>query len=946
MTRALKISVVALIFAVAGVLASTPAEALLDKHECFFCHSLHGGTPTPGGSTDFVPENSATNIEVLCLGCHVNAIDGSQPPYNSDTDTDIAAPVQPHKTDDGSGRPEFHISCNECHEVHDNMPNWLGSHAVHADGSTNPALIGGELDGWVEGTNEKMVGREDPDGETPYAMVITKERDDDRDGVRDFGNPAIVQDCIETLVNDCFMTGKRHIVFENFDPETFGGTLHAYADHNEDGLIDASAIGMAANVSQKQLADVADGAVSGPSGDTYNLLSPGGLLPALPVDRYIIISGFADPGNNGVFLVTAENVGNEDYTVQREDGGTVGAAESGVAITVDEKPISQWDSLCQGCHTQTNNHSLATGSTADLTHNQGRRCTFCHEHQQCFDNNGTCSTAQHNDTRDLQVDGVTVPAPVFVDNSVTISVDVSNLGTRREAFDVRYFSDIEGFLGRSRVEAAAGASLLLTTLDWVPATVGVHEIKAEIYPVIFETVIDNNYDIATVSVTPPVFHDVAVTSVSAPGVIGQGSTVTVDIDVANPGTFAETFDVTLVSDNATPGNPGDDITLETWTGGTAVALGAGGSTTLNFNWDTTGATLGLHTLTATAAHDDGDGGTDINAGNDSADTTSEVKVPTHDVAVDQVTAPDPTLQGNTVTVSVDVSNQGTFDETFNVELFDDTEGGTVAVPIQSSGLLGPGETTTLNYDWTPTTLSTHSLRAVAATVTGETNTANNTQTTTAKVVAVPVIADHVESNNGGSGTSTTVNTTPTRPAGDVYIVVGTKDDDDAWVLPTPPDWGTPVYDVGMGAAARHTVWAFVGPDPVPASYTIDHDNEGTEFTFMHLTGADAVDIVDDGCEFGAPTASGTANPATAPAVTPDNGFTLVIRTFGADNDQFVGGSSEGTTIVNVGGGGNADVSLLVSHTDGPAGGVSTGTATATLAADDEWAAGTLCINPQ
>jgi hypothetical protein len=440
MTRALKIAIFGLIAAATGLLASTSAEALMEKHDCGFCHSLHGG-PTPGGSTSLVPENSPTNIEVLCLGCHINAVDGRN--FGTDTDADIADPVQPHKTDGGSGRAEFHISCNECHEVHDNMDNWLGSHPPHADGSTNPALIGGELDGWVEGTNEKMVGREDPDLETPFAMIITKEADYNRNGIRDFGNADIVPDCIETLVNDCFMTGKRHIVFENFDPETgsFGGTLHAYADHNEDGLIDTSTIGMAANVSEGRFG-VDDGVVFNPVGDTYDLQSASGFPDPLTVGGYIMVSGFANPGANGLFVVIAENDPSNDYTVEREDGGAVGAAEGPTPITVNDRPASQWDSLCQGCHTQTNNHSLATGSTADLTHNQGRRCTFCHEHQQCFDNNGTCSTAQHNDTRDLQVDGVTVPAPVFVDNSVTISVDVSNLGTRREAFDVRYFSEV------------------------------------------------------------------------------------------------------------------------------------------------------------------------------------------------------------------------------------------------------------------------------------------------------------------------------------------------------------------------------------------------------------------------------------------------------------------------------------------------------------------------
>ena len=56
----------------------------------------------------------------------------------------------------------------------------------------------------------------------------------------------------------------------------------------------------------------------------------------------------------------------------------------------------------------------------------------------------------------------------------------------------------------------------------------------------------------------------------------------------------------------------------------------------------------IDTPTATAAHDNGDGGTDSNAGNESANTTSTVA--THDVAVTAVTASPSVDQGQTVNV--------------------------------------------------------------------------------------------------------------------------------------------------------------------------------------------------------------------------------------------------------------------------------------------------------
>lgn len=88
-----------------------------------------------------------------------------------------------------------------------------------------------------------------------------------------------------------------------------------------------------------------DGAVVGPSGDTYDLESPGSALPALNVNDYIRIGGFANAQNNGLFIVTAVNVSTSDYTVRRVDGENVGAAESGVTITVDQNPYNSPDAI-------------------------------------------------------------------------------------------------------------------------------------------------------------------------------------------------------------------------------------------------------------------------------------------------------------------------------------------------------------------------------------------------------------------------------------------------------------------------------------------------------------------------------------------------------------------------------------------------------------------------
>jgi hypothetical protein len=90
---------------------------------------------------------------------------------------------------------------------------------------------------------------------------------------------------------------------------------------------------------------------------------------------------------------------------------------------------------------------------------------------------------------------------------------------------------------------------------------------------------------------PPIpLTDIAVASVTAPASVTIGATANVVVSVRNVGNQPVTtaFDVTL-----------DDVTDATRVGTQAVAgLSAGASTSLTFPWNTTGASLGAHTLTA------------------------------------------------------------------------------------------------------------------------------------------------------------------------------------------------------------------------------------------------------------------------------------------------------------------------------------------------------------
>lgn len=82
--------------------------------------------------------------------------------------------------------------------------------------------------------------------------------------------------------------------------------------------------------------------VVGPSGDTYDLE---GTLGTYVVNDYLLIAGFAQVENNGLFIVTVVNVSGSDYTVRKVDGTAVGTVETDQTVSVDENPYPSPDGI-------------------------------------------------------------------------------------------------------------------------------------------------------------------------------------------------------------------------------------------------------------------------------------------------------------------------------------------------------------------------------------------------------------------------------------------------------------------------------------------------------------------------------------------------------------------------------------------------------------------------
>ncbi|MEH6579734.1 MAG: S8 family serine peptidase [Amphritea sp.] len=227
-----------------------------------------------------------------------------------------------------------------------------------------------------------------------------------------------------------------------------------------------------------------------------------------------------------------------------------------------------------------------------------------------------------------------------------------------------------------------------------------------------------------VNFTPSVVLDVAITSITVDTLpILDGDLNTVTVGVTNNGSSGTgEFDVSLLDDLALVGTP------------LGVTLTAGESTDVVFNWTPSGA--GDHDLEA--SHDF----MDDDSSNDSATLTVNVQTPIHDVAVLSVSAPASVSQGIPVDVLVEVKNEGTYDESFNVTLTDLTAG--MDIGMQPVDALTPGTTTTLNFNWNTagTSLEVHTLSAVHDFV--DDDLSNDSAQTTSEVTE-PVVGPSVTS---------------------------------------------------------------------------------------------------------------------------------------------------------------------------------------------------------
>jgi hypothetical protein len=341
-------------------------------------------------------------------------------------------------------------------------------------------------------------------------------------------------------------------------------------------------------------------------------------------------------------------------------------------------------------------------------------------------NNQLSAVAQVNPkATDVALTGITAPRSVVQGDTAHVVVTVQNVGQADvgTSFNVVLTDGSAGGVPVGSRPVAGLAAGAMTTVDipWNTAGAAVtgHTLIAT------QMLADNNSsnDAIAIAITvdPAPVTDVAVSSVSAPSAVTQGNTAAIGVTVQNVGgqNVSTSFDIVLTDQTA-------GVTLGTQT---VTGLAVGAATTRTFNWSTTTAALGSHTLVATHSL------SDANAANNQGSAAVTVNAPVTDVAVTDVNAPASVTQGSTATVGVSVQNVGgqNVGTSFNIVLTDQTAG--VTLGTQTVPGLAVGALATLSFNWNTTAAALGGHTLVGSHTLTDGNAANNQRSATVTVTA-------------------------------------------------------------------------------------------------------------------------------------------------------------------------------------------------------------------
>ena len=239
--------------------------------------------------------------------------------------------------------------------------------------------------------------------------------------------------------------------------------------------------------------------------------------------------------------------------------------------------------------------------------------------------------------------------------------------------------------------------------------------------------------------------------------------------------------------------------------------------------------------------------TDDHGYTNQARTRVRVLAAVHDVAVTAI-APTTTLAtvGSSQTVTVTVANNGHFTESVNVALVASPGGAVSSTTPQPVSIgpcvnttthvpLSPCPTTTVSFNWTPASPAgqPHTLTATAATVTGETNTADNSRSlSVAMVNNTPTANAPISPTTTNEDTSVGITLTGSDPDSDpLTFLVGTGPTHGSLSGTAPNLTYTPAANYNGSDSFTFTVNdGSLTSSPATVSITINAVNDAPSFT--------------------------------------------------------------------------------------------------------------------
>lgn len=313
---------------------------------------------------------------------------------------------------------------------------------------------------------------------------------------------------------------------------------------------------------------------------------------------------------------------------------------------------------------------------------------------------------------DVGVSAIT-PNVAVANTNINVGVLVTNLTASTESVSVVLSNTTSGTTIGTQVVSLAGSAATNVAFPWTtPALGGAYSLRATAGPVAGETSTANNTltHVITVQLTP---HDISVLQIK-PSLVQINTNVALTVLVTNETTTPESFSVVL-----------SNLTTSSLIGTQTVSgLAGNAGANVSFPWSTVGLS-GDYVLQATAGPVQDEPSNALADNTLSQSVTVRVLVP--DVAISGVTAPALVPPNNAAGLTVQAANVGEKPSSFNVQLWDETDGRFIGPMWQIPNLpVSASLSLPLTFTTTNSTLGYHTLLAVASPVSGELSLPNNT----------------------------------------------------------------------------------------------------------------------------------------------------------------------------------------------------------------------------